>query len=299
LLGKIDEALVRKSHVDDHGKPVQNEPSVDPAPLETEIDPNFDGTFVDWTAPSSAALTEAPARAHQYLPTIRCEPRPIVWTRHHNIGRIVDVRDLRNEPVADVLNTRVIKNGKSTGRTVGRITGIGPGHSIVRYPPGEPGHVTSFHYNVVEIVLDGPATATNPCTGTNDFGVEGDSGSLIVDEQNRAVALLYGGSMIANSAGISLTHACFIVPVLDTLGMCIPTTTALHGSSKATDGARTTRIWKSRDPVFQIRHCRRNDELLLRLPRRLRRQRGLMPALDALRETERGHEARSVLAAER
>jgi hypothetical protein len=75
------------------------------------------------------------------------------------------------------------------------------------------------------------------CKGNPRFTEEGDSGSIVVDENNRVVGL-HTHRGIPTVSTLIPSHACHIVPVLDQLGICIPVTTGTsHGSSKATDGS--------------------------------------------------------------
>jgi hypothetical protein len=261
-LGKIEREYLHQGHVDSHGRPVVNEPSTHPPPDETEIDPSFEGFYVDGGAVrinlgsfccGSECITRNDIRYDTTIPFLNTPPLPRPGVGTDDLNRITDVRDLRLEDPASVVGAEVIKVGRKTGRTVGRITGVNvPGHSIVRYPPENPiGKVTGFRYHIIEIALADDPPAVNRCAidaddpplhpGRNSFSWSGDSGSLIVDERNRAIGLLYGNSLVANDDGRYLTRACFIVPVLDVLGMCIPTTTGTaHGSSNATDGSGLT-----------------------------------------------------------
>ena len=255
LLGKIEKQFVRNGHVDASGRPVANEPSVDPPPDETAIDPSFEGFYVDCAAVridlgtfccGSACTPRKGISWEATIPGLNIGLPPAGLTVD-DLQRIKDVRDLRNEPAASVVGTKVTKVGRTTGRTKGEITAVNaPGHSIVHYPPDDPlGHVVGFRYHIIEIKWETDPPSLHPCAkdrpgdpAHNAFSWGGDSGSLIVDDKNNAVGLLYGNSSVANDAGRYLTRACFIVPVLDTLGMCIPTTTGTsHGSSKATDGS--------------------------------------------------------------
>ena len=316
-LGTIEKEFVRKGHVDANGRPVANEPSVDPAPDETAIDPSFEGFYVDCAA--------VRINLGRFCCGSACSPNDIKWDSTipfinvglpppgvtiEDLNRIKDVRDLRNEPASTAVGTKVVKVGRTTGRTKGEITAVNaPGHSIVHYPPEDPlGHVVAFRYHIIEIKWETAPPTVNPCArdkatdpAVNAFSWAGDSGSLIVDDRNNAVALLYGGTADPNVAGRHLTRACFIVPVLDTLGMCIPTTTGnSHGSSRATDGSGLSLYGGPFDMHDESKTLFSGHGLAGSGPRTVPsplavaatdEQRARMrPLLDALRETARGRE---------
>jgi hypothetical protein len=91
-------------------------------------------------------------------------------------------------------------------------------------------------YNCMEIAPE-PLGTLN-CKGHAYFAEHGDSGSLVLDSQRRAVGLLFGVTEDGAPPNTSCL-ASFIVPVLDHLGICIPCATGAtgHGSSLATDGS--------------------------------------------------------------
>jgi len=146
---------------------------------------------------------------------------------------ISDVRNLLIEGLAGI-GQQVIKVGRTTGRTVGKITVLNaPVSYLADVATGLP---ASSGHNTIEIVLDLAVQATN-CKGNPKFTEQGDSGSLIVDTQGRAIGLHVGGKD-PGSTGVPSSNACFIVPILDELGICIPTSGgASHGSSRALDGS--------------------------------------------------------------
>ena len=97
---------------------------------------------------------------------------------------------------------RVAKLGRTTGLTRGRVTAFELDEVYVAYDTG-----TLRFDGCIEIegAEDGP------------FSDGGDSGSLIVDEDTRAVALLFAGSDQGGANGQGLTYANPIRQVLDTL----------------------------------------------------------------------------------
>lgn len=144
------------------------------------------------------------------------------------------IADVRNA-VGDMtlIGKTVTKVGRTTGKTQGRVACIASPITIV--DPNNPSVVLLQGNNVIEIEFD--VTATN-CKGHAYFAEEGDSGSLVLDDQNRAVGLLFAGPL-PNSPPGTVSCACHIVPVLDYLNICIPciSTGTSHGSTHATDGS--------------------------------------------------------------
>jgi hypothetical protein len=139
-----------------------------------------------------------------------------------------------------IINKKVYKVGARTGRTVGIVKHVldsditQPDNSILKAK------------NVMEIIFDITDSENPPdkknCIGRASFAEKGDSGSIVVDGQNRVIGLLTSGpseDWPANAPPESLPSlACFIVPVLDNLKICIPTSTGTgHGSCLATDGS--------------------------------------------------------------
>jgi hypothetical protein len=60
-------------------------------------------------------------------------------------------------------------------------------------------------------------------SGANAFGAGGDSGSLIVDADRRAVALLFAGGDTGGTNGQGLAFAIPILAALDALGVDLVT----------------------------------------------------------------------------
>jgi hypothetical protein len=97
----------------------------------------------------------------------------------------------------------VAKLGRTTGLTRGRVTAFELDNVVVGFDLGN----LRFD-NQVEI--EGAAE-------DKPFSRGGDSGSLIVDADRRAVALLFAGSDVGGSNGLGLTFANPIRAVLDAL----------------------------------------------------------------------------------
>ncbi len=118
--------------------------------------------------------------------------------------------------IADITNTlnvgdTVFKVGRTTGRTVGRVTSI-------NLPVNQPGGLS---HNNIEIDAVSMKDETN-CGGALRFSDSGDSGSALIDANAKLVGLVYGH----DPASANLAHACHIQPVLAALGNAVPITTA-------------------------------------------------------------------------
>ena len=117
------------------------------------------------------------------------------WAKLTGLGRLKGVGDVFLDE-----GRKVAKVGSTTGRTRGRVTAFELDHVVVDFDIGP----LRFD-NQVEIEGEGEAA----------FSDGGDSGSLIVGEGRRAVALLFAGSDLGGANGKGLTYANPIHPVLD------------------------------------------------------------------------------------
>jgi hypothetical protein len=97
----------------------------------------------------------------------------------------------------------VYKVGRTTGATRGRVTAFDLDNIVVGYEIGN-------------VRFDGQIEVEG--TGRGPFSDGGDSGSLIVDQDMKAVALLFAGSDDGGRNGQGLTYANPIHPVLAALG---------------------------------------------------------------------------------
>jgi hypothetical protein len=107
-------------------------------------------------------------------------------TNLRGLGRLAGVGD-------GVFRTgmEVDKLGRTTGKTHGRVTAFELDNVVVRFGLGD------LEFNgQVEIEGDG-----------SSFALGGDSGSMIVDDSRRAVALLFAVSQIGGSAGQGVAYA--------------------------------------------------------------------------------------------
>jgi hypothetical protein len=113
----------------------------------------------------------------------------------------------RLKGVGDVFvdeGTAVVKIGRTTGRTAGRVTAFEIDNVTVQLDIGE----LRFDNQIeIEGESDGPSSDG------------GDSGSLIVGADRRAVALLFAGSDQGGANGQGLIYANPIQSVLDALSL--------------------------------------------------------------------------------
>jgi hypothetical protein len=98
--------------------------------------------------------------------------------------------------------TLVRKVGRTTGETSGRVTAFELDNVVVGYDMG------NLRFDD-QIEIEG--------TGTGPFSDGGDSGSLIVDADRLAVALLFAGGDTGGSNGMGLTYGNPVHSVLDAL----------------------------------------------------------------------------------
>jgi hypothetical protein len=176
---------------------------------------------------------------------------------------IKDVRDISNDPsvFASPGNQTVYKVGRTTGKTKGIIRAV---NATILFDPARLMNVfgnsfssfPQFGFNVIVIDFDTTSTPNGlNCKNTARFSEHGDSGSIVVDAQGRAVGMISWGSdvrgtitwagangqLISPASAADIVAACHIVPILDQLGICIPTDGGTsHGSSGATDGSGLT-----------------------------------------------------------
>ncbi|MEP6692652.1 MAG: hypothetical protein ABJD07_15955 [Gemmatimonadaceae bacterium] len=156
---------------------------------------------------------------------------------------IADVRSVVDDDT--IVGKTVYKVGRTTGKTAGIVRHI----SATLQIPSDPDDQNSPKVdalNLIEIDFDRSSTPdqTN-CLHNARFVEVGDSGAIIVDDQRRAIGLVAIGPTAASNnmppPRPYPTWGCHIVPVLDQLGVCIPTSGGTsHGSCAATDGSGVT-----------------------------------------------------------
>jgi hypothetical protein len=111
---------------------------------------------------------------------------------------------IRNSDLPAGGNYVVTKVGSATGRTVGKVTDA---EATAHHAPTN----TDIH-KVVLVDHLGPS-----CEGGTRFADEGDSGAVVVNEQRKVVALVFGG-------GSGTVGNCHIHPAIDALGITVIST---------------------------------------------------------------------------
>jgi hypothetical protein len=165
----------------------------------------------------------------------------------HGVNTLSDVRSIARDPSivtpvgdSEAGRPRVFKVGRTTGRTVGIVRSVNATLNTVG-DPSLPNPPPMVGQNVIEISFDQASEPTHVnCKGHAWFAQHGDSGSILVDEDNRVIGIIQGvpDDTDPNVSPTASSAACHILPVLDKLGICIPVTTGTsHGSSRATDGS--------------------------------------------------------------
>ncbi len=123
-----------------------------------------------------------------------------------DIGPIRGVRRIQAGDIDPVTPMIVRKRGRRTGLTSGKV------HSVnVSYNPSNPKH---------GVILVEPIE--NNCEGFRKFADHGDSGSIVVNEHDEVIGLLFSTPDVANTSpyfGFSIV--CLIHPVLDYLNTTI------------------------------------------------------------------------------
>jgi hypothetical protein len=157
-----------------------------------------------------------------------------------DVGDIADVRDVTAD--VTIIDTpqapkKVFKVGRTTGKTTGKVLMINAPNKQIEADP-QTGAAVGTALNTIMIAFDTDSTPNHlNCKNEPHFSQPGDSGSVVVDEQNRVIGL-HSHRGDPQPSGIEPSHACHIVPVLDALGICIPVTTGTsHGTTNATDGS--------------------------------------------------------------
>jgi hypothetical protein len=135
----------------------------------------------------------------------RCRHRHGYEIDRRRSAQLSGHRQARGRPRRPLVpGMEVSKVGRTTGVTHGRISAIEVDKVVIEYDLGS----LSFD-NQVEI----------ESTGTGAFSAGGDSGSLILDDENRGCALLFAGSETGGGNGRGLTYANPIAIILKRLAI--------------------------------------------------------------------------------
>lgn len=155
------------------------------------------GELADWIKLRSRASNRVDAAIATIAHGLDAEP--------NRLQGLVKGKDRRLAGVgADFLDegTTVYKVGRTTGATTGRITAFEVDNLVIQYDRGQ----LRFDGQIeIEGVSDRP------------FSAGGDSGSVIVDAEGNAVALLFAGGDSGGTNGLGLTYANPIQTVLTDL----------------------------------------------------------------------------------
>jgi hypothetical protein len=194
-------------------------------PIQTFIDCAIARLDIDCKCWGSACTKDVIPHSESIIDLKQVTPPESDMTAPQNAANaIADVRNCFND--LTFVNSSVIKVGNRTGKTNGKVVRV-DGPVEMENPMGPPDSVVIRH-NVIQIFVD-------ESQGDSRFAAPGDSGSLVLDDKNRAVGLLFGADKQTGKFGI----ACHIVPVLDHLKICIPCIPSgkSHGSTHAEDGS--------------------------------------------------------------
>lgn len=166
--------------------------------------------------------------------TIEVDETLIVDLQVNGVNSIADVRDITNDPM--ISGQKVFKVGRTTGKTQGIIRLVNATLEA-DHPPDQDTGLPFDAKNTIYVEFDTAAFPAGNCKGNLRFTEDGDSGSVYIDEQNRIIGLhTHRGKQ--GASGLTPSHGCHILPVLDALGICVPVTTGTsYGSSLATDGS--------------------------------------------------------------
>lgn len=237
--------------------------------------------------------------------TTTVDETSIVDLQLNGVNTIADVRDVRLDPDI-MLHPQVFKVGRSTGKTAG-IVRVVNAHLDADPPPDQEGAARVAGENTIYIEFDVHSTPNGlNCHNQARFTDAGDSGSVVLDANNRVIGLHTHRDIPIISALIP-SHSCHIVPVLDYLNICIPCTTGTsHGSSKATDGSGVNPtslelgdfVIPDGDIVFAsetaVAEEGRERTFPAPVPLSEEEEEHMRELLAALRETERGRELHRV-----
>jgi hypothetical protein len=159
----------------------------------------------------------------------------IIDLQVNGVNTLSDVRNVMQDVA--IINAVVFKVGRTTGKTRGIVRLINMPFRTVATPI----FPSIRAENTIEIDFAPTPTAPLNCHSNAWFTEEGDSGAIVVDEQNRAIGMISHGPSPGSPAASS-SSACHIVPVLDSLNICIPTTSGTsYGSCRARDGSGVSR----------------------------------------------------------
>jgi hypothetical protein len=158
---------------------------------------------------------------------------------------IADVRNVIDD--VSIVGQPVFKVGRSTGKTVGIVRRINGSTNVLKdFNDDNSGRMPAVNLIQIDYDTTSPDGPVN-CVGNQRFVEAGDSGSIVVDAQRRAIGIVAIGAPLSSDQAppprAAPAYACHIMPVLDRLGICIATAGGTsRGSSAATDGTGITPV---------------------------------------------------------
>jgi hypothetical protein len=187
--GQAEPCILSNNHVlADENRASLGEPVLQPGPLDGGTSPGDDvavlSKFEPLNSTGSNLIDAAVAALREGIPA-----------DFDTLDGLGTLNGVRSEPLEG--DEVVFKLGRTTGLTRGRVSAFEIDDVWVRYDLG----VIGFDRQIEIAPLDG-----------NPFSLGGDSGSVIVDEEMRAVGLLFAGN------DVDVTYANPIQTVLQSLG---------------------------------------------------------------------------------
>ncbi|HEX8903794.1 MAG TPA: hypothetical protein VF771_02995, partial [Longimicrobiaceae bacterium] len=154
---------------------------------------------------------------------------------------VADVRSVIGE--LGFVGQRVHKVGRTTGKTTGIVRRVNATANVPRESENPAGpKVVACHVMHVELDPASDPSHTN-CLGRDWFAEQGDSGSVVVDDDRRVVGLLFGAMDLVTNGQLTpaprFAFVSHIYPVLDRLGICVLATGTSSRTTGATDGTGT------------------------------------------------------------
>nr|WP_319384122.1 hypothetical protein [uncultured Roseibium sp.] len=115
-----------------------------------------------------------------------------------------------NSKVQAVPGMKVLKTGRTTGHTLGRVRAVNINNLIVHMGVG----IARFDGQIA-FELDPQEVKKQKAQGQKigPFGARGDSGSIIADRTGQPVALLFSGSQSGGTENLGIIHGCPILSV--------------------------------------------------------------------------------------
>lgn len=173
----------------------------------------------------------------------------IIDLNRNGVNTMSNVRNVLAD--ANFVGESVWKVGRTTGKTRGKVRFVDSHFHTTDPTIPTPPIIDALNTIGIEFEAEPPHPPDPPppltnCHGNTWFAERGDSGSIVVDAQNRVVGIITHVPLPPGATPTALSYACHIVPILDRLGICIPCTPGgAHGTTSATDGSGLQRAAKT------------------------------------------------------